>query len=474
MNNEVEGSVAGLNEVTESFRDRHSNTSKDGKRNWVYALRPKGKLYNYRKWLSWFYFALFFSLPLIKVNGMPLVQLNFLEGKFILFTKIFWPNDFFIFAVAMIALIVFIALFTIIYGRVFCGWICPQTVFLEFLFRPIEWAIEGNPTQQKKLDSAPWTANKVFKKALKHSIYFIISFFIAHTFLAYIIGVDEVWRIVRQPLSENIGLFFGLLFFTGLFFIVFAYIRDIVCTTICPYGRLQGVLFDKDTMQVSYDYVRGEPRGKIIKGIEQHIGDCVDCKLCVQVCPTGIDIRNGVQMECVGCTACIDACNGVMEKVNRPLGLIRMASENEIAKNEKFHFNFRMKAYTIILIILTVLMGVLIATRKSVDTSMSRVKGQLYQEVGTDSLSNLFSAKIINKTKKDMPYEFRLENIPGRIRMINAHKMELKGESINDVTFFIDIPRSAIKKRTTDINVGVYSNGERLQTVKSKFLGPFM
>ena len=133
-----------------------------------------------------------------------------------------------------------------------------------------------------------------------------------------------------------------------------------------------------------------------------------------------------------------------------------------------------MKAYTIILIILTVLMGVLIATRKSVDTSMSRVKGQLYQEVGTDSLSNLFSAKIINKTKKDMPYEFRLENIPGRIRMINAHKMELKGESINDVTFFIDIPRSAIKKRTTDINVGVYSNGERLQTVKSKFLGPFM
>ncbi len=474
MNNEVEGSVGGLVELTESFRDRHSNTSKDGKRNWVYALKPKGKLYNYRKWLSWFYFALFFSLPLIKVNGMPLVQLNFPEGKFILFTKIFWPNDFFIFAVAMIALIVFIALFTIIYGRVFCGWICPQTVFLEFLFRPIEWAIEGNPTQQKKLDSAPWTGNKVFKKALKHSIYFIISFFIAHTFLAYIIGVDEVWRIVRQPLSENIGLFFGLLFFTGLFFIVFAYIRDIVCTTICPYGRLQGVLFDKDTMQVSYDYVRGEPRGKIIKGIEQHIGDCVDCKLCVQVCPTGIDIRNGVQMECVGCTACIDACNAVMEKVNRPLGLIRMASENEIAKNEKFHFNFRMKAYTIILIILTVLMGVLIATRTSVDTSMSRVKGQLYQEVGTDSLSNLFSAKLINKTKKDLPYEFRLENIPGKIRMINAHKMELKGESINDVTFFIDIPRSAIKKRTTDIKVGVYSNGKRLQTMKSRFLGPFM
>ncbi len=473
MSYEADG-LASPDQVTESFRDRHSNTTKDGKRKWVYALKPKGKLYNYRKLLSWFYFALFFALPLIKVNGMPLVQFNFTEGKFILFTKIFWPNDFFFFAVAMVALIVFIALFTIIYGRVFCGWICPQTVFLEFLFRPIEWAIEGNPAQQKKLDAAPWTGGKIFKKVLKHFIYFVISFIIAHTFLAYILGIDEVWKLVTQPISENVGIFFGLLFFTALFFIVFAYIRDIVCTTICPYGRLQSVLFDKDTMQVSYDYVRGEPRGKIVKGVEQNLGDCVDCKLCVQVCPTGIDIRDGVQMECVGCTACIDACNGVMEKVNRPLGLIRMASENEIEKKEKFHFNFRMKAYTGILLVLTALMAFLIITRQSVDTSMSRVKGQLYQEIGTDSLSNLFSAKIINKTKKDMPYEFRLEDISGRIRMVNAHKMELKGESINDVTFFIDIPKSAIKKRTTDIKVGVYSNGERLQSVKSKFLGPFM
>ena len=473
MSYEADG-LAGPDQVTESFRDRHSNTTKEGKRKWVYALKPKGKLYNYRKLLSWFYFALFFALPLIKVNGMPLVQFNFTEGKFILFTKIFWPNDFFFFAVAMIAMIVFIALFTIIYGRVFCGWICPQTVFLEFLFRPIEWAIEGNPAQQKKLDAAPWTGGKISKKVLKHFIYFVISFIIAHTFLAYILGIDEVWKLVTQPISENVGIFFGLLFFTALFFIVFAYVRDIVCTTICPYGRLQSVLFDKDTMQVSYDYVRGEPRGKIVKGVEQNLGDCVDCKLCVQVCPTGIDIRDGVQMECVGCTACIDACNGVMEKVNRPLGLIRMASENEIEKKEKFHFNFRMKAYTGILVVLTALMTFLIITRKSVDTSMSRVKGQLYQEIGTDSLSNLFSAKIINKTKKDMPYEFRLEGISGKIRMVNAHKMELKGESINDVTFFIDIPRSAIKKRTTDIKVGVYSNGERLQSVKSKFLGPFM
>lgn len=474
MSNGAYDDFAGPDPVTESFRDRHSNTTKEGKRKWVYALKPSGKLYNYRLYLSWFYLALFFVLPFIKVNGMPLLQLNFPEGRFILFSKIFWPNDFFIFAVAMVAGIVFIALFTVIFGRVFCGWICPQTVFLEFLFRPIEWLIEGNPARQKKLDEGPWNSNKIYKKVLKHGIYFIVSFLIAHTFLAYIIGVDEVWKLIREPLSQNLGIFFGLLFFTGLFFIVFAYVRDIVCTTICPYGRLQGVLFDKDTQQVSYDYVRGEPRGKIVKGQDQGLGDCVDCKLCVQVCPTGIDIRDGVQMECVSCTACIDACNNVMAKINRPLGLIRMASENQISNKEKFHYNFRMKAYTVILLVLTGLMTFLIATRSSVDTTISRVRGQLYQEVGTDTLSNLFSAKIINKTKHDIPYEFRLKNVPGKIRMINAHRMELKAESINDITFFIDIPKTVIKKRSTEIEVGVYSHGKNIETKKAKFLGPFM
>lgn len=471
---EIYDDSIGPEKVGTSFRDRHSNTSEKGSRNWVYALKPKGKFYNYRNYLSWFYLIVFFALPFIKVNDMPLVMLNFPEGKFILFSKIFWPNDFFIFAVAMIALIIFIALFTIIYGRLFCGWVCPQTVFMEFVFRRIEWLIEGTPAQQKKLNAGPWTAEKIRKKTLKQFIFFAISLLIAHTFLAYVLGIDEVVKIIKEPLADHLGLFFGLLFFTGLFYFVFAYVRDIVCTTICPYGRLQSVLFDKDTMQVSYDYERGEPRGKIVKGAEQNLGDCIDCKLCVQVCPTGIDIRNGVQMECVGCTACIDACDGVMEKISRPLGLIRFASENEIANKTKFHFNARMKAYTVILFILVALMTFLIVTRKSIDVSISRVKGQTYQEIGADSLSNLFQAKIINKTKADVPYEFRLENVKGKVRMINAHKMVLKPEAVNDASFFLDIPKSEIRKRTTDLEIGIYSNGKKIQTVKSKFLGPFI
>lgn len=474
MNTDVHEEDNSVIQEPVTFRDRHSNTTETGKRKWVYALKPKGRYYAWRNYLSYFYLLIFFALPFIKVNGMPLVMINFTEGKFILFSKIFWPQDFFIFAVAMIAFIVFIALFTVIYGRIFCGWVCPQTIFMEMVFRKIEWWIEGNPSKQKKLDAGPWTASKVFKKLLKHLIYFAISLLIAHTFLSYIIGVDEVFKIVSEPIADHLPLFFGLLFFTTLFYFVFAYVRDIVCTTICPYGRLQGVLFDKDTMQVAYDYVRGEPRGKIIKGKEQHLGDCVDCKLCVQVCPTGIDIRDGVQMECVGCTACIDACDGVMVKVNRPLGLIRFASENEIATRVKFHFNARMKAYSFILIGLIGIMTFLLLKQKSVDTYVARARGQLYQEISGDSLSNLYNVKIINKTRNEFPVELKLEGVPGTIKLVSHKQIFLKQEALTEATFFIDIAKKNIEKRNTKIKVGVYKNGQKLQTVTSTFLGPFI
>ena len=465
----------GPQKVSDSFRDRHSNVTDKGKRKWIYALKPKGKLYRYRNYLSFFYLGLFFTLPFIKISGLPAVQLNFTEAKFILFGKIFWPDDFFIFAIAMIAFIVFIALFTVIYGRVFCGWICPQTIFMEFVFRKIEWWIEGPPAQQKKHNEGPWNKQRFIKKTFKHFIYLLISLLIAHTFLSYILSVKEVLHLIKHPVSQNAGLFAGLLFFTGLFYFVFAFVRDIVCTTICPYGRLQSVLFDKDTMQVSYDYNRGEPRGKIKKGIDQQLGDCVDCKLCVNVCPTGIDIRNGVQMECVGCTACIDACNSVMEKISRPSGLIRLASENQISKKQPFRINGKIRFYSVLLLALVGLMSFLLLSRKSIDTSISRVKGQLYQEVGRDSLSNLFQAKIINKTHNDVQYELKVEgDIPGTIKMIDARHHTLKAERLSNATFFIAVPVNKIKARSSKIRISVYGDGQKIQTITSTFLGPFI
>ncbi|MBP6323565.1 MAG: 4Fe-4S binding protein, partial [Chitinophagales bacterium] len=253
----------------ESYRDRVSTVTDKGARNWVYALKPHGKFYNYRNILAAFYLLVFFGIPFIKVNGMPFVMFNVLEGKFILFSKIFWPQDFYIFAIAMITFIIFIILFTVIYGRLFCGWVCPQTIFMELVFRPIEWLVEGNPAEQKLLNNGPWNFKKVYKKLLKHLIFFTISFIIANTFLMYIFGKDKVIKIIEEPISEHVALFVGLIVFTFMFYGVFAFVREIVCTTICPYGRLQGVMFDKDTMLVAYDYKRGEERGKYKKNEER-------------------------------------------------------------------------------------------------------------------------------------------------------------------------------------------------------------
>lgn len=458
----------------DGFRDRVVSVSEAGNVRWTYALKPSGKWYTSRKTLAYFYFGMFFILPFIKVNGLPLVMINILEGKFILFSKIFWPQDFFIFAIGMITFIIFIVLFTVVFGRLFCGWICPQTVFLEFIFRPIEWLIEGSPAKQKKLNASVWTFEKIWKKSLKHILYLFISFAIANTFLSYILGVDEVLKMIEEPIDDNLGTLIGLIAFTLIFYGVFAFVRDIVCTTICPYGRLQGVMFDKDTMQIAYDYKRGEPRGLIKKNEERLAGDCISCNKCVQVCPTNIDIRNGIQMECVGCTACIDACNAVMTSIHKPKGLIRYASENEIVTGKKFHFNTRMKAYTTLLGILLVLMVYLIGSRKTIDTYISRVKGQLFQEVPGGKISNLFEAKIINKSIQDIPITLKLEDLNGDIVIIGNKQIVLKKEAISEFTFFLEIPLKLIVKRSSTIKIGVYQGDEKIQTINTKFLGPFL
>jgi cytochrome c oxidase accessory protein FixG len=335
-----------------------------GKRKWVYAYKPKGKFYNIRTYLSWFYFIAFFGIPFIKVNERPLFLLNVTEAKFILFGKVFWPQDFFILGLGMITFIFFIILFTAAFGRLFCGWACPQTNFLEMMFRKIEFFIEGDGNRQKMLDRQDWNKEKIFKKTAKHVTYFLLSFVIANFFLAYIIGIDGLKKIITEPVTQHLAGFGSLLVFSGVFYGVFAFFRDQVCTQVCPYGRLQGVLLDKNSMIVAYDYKRGEPRGIAKKSEPDIFGDCIDCHSCVNVCPTGIDIRNGVQMECVNCTACIDACDNIMDKIGKPSGLIRYASENSIENGEPLRFTSRMKAYTALCAVVVVILSAILFTRK--------------------------------------------------------------------------------------------------------------
>lgn len=456
----------------ESFRDRMPSVNEKGKRNWIYAWQPTGKYYNWRSILSVFYVVLFFSLPFIRIQGNPALQFNLLEGKFSIFGMIFWPQDFFIFGVAMVTMVVFIYLFTMIYGRVFCGWACPQTIFMEMIFRRIEWWIEGNPNKQRALNKGEWTSEKIAKKGLKHLVFLALSFIIANTFLAYIIGTEELFKIISEPVSQHLGGFTALLIFTFAFYGVYAYFREIVCTVICPYGRLQGVLMDKNSLMVAYDYNRGEPRGKGKRTEENKLGDCIDCKQCIVVCPTGIDIRNGTQLECVNCTACIDACDTVMDKVGLPKGLIRFASENQLAENKPFRFDNRMKAYTFVLLVLLTGLGILLATRNDVDVSVFRAKGALFQEVGTDSLSNLYMMTLVNKTHRDVQLEMKIENMPGRVSFVNKKDvLNTPSEGQAEATFFVIIPKSAITSRSSRMKLGFYQEGKRIRTVKTSFLG---
>ncbi|MDF2449958.1 MAG: cytochrome c oxidase accessory protein FixG [Bacteroidota bacterium] len=455
----------------DSFRDTIATVDKDGERVWVYPTKPKGKYYDLRTWFTWFYLAVFFTLPFIKYNGEPLFLFNVAEKKFILFGAIFWAQDFFIFGLGMLIFIVIIALFTVVFGRLFCGWACPQTIFMEMIFRKIEYWIDGDANYQKALKKMPWNAYKIKKRLIKFLIFYGVSFIISCGLLSYIISVDQVYSILKSP-ALHTGYFIGILLFTTVFFFIYWWFREQVCLIVCPYGRMQGVLTDKNTVAVAYDYVRGEDRHKFKKNELRIGGDCIDCNLCVKVCPTGIDIRNGLQLECVSCTACMDACDNIMESVGLEKGLIRYASEEGIKNKVKLRFTTRMKAYSVVLLVLVGVEVALLTTRSDYDATILRAKGMLFQEQPNNQLSNVFTIKLVNKTRKQLPIELKVENFKDyKLKMIGKD-ITLKSEGISEGGFFVFLNKSDIHDRKVKLEIGVYTNGKKIKTVKTNFLGP--
>jgi cytochrome c oxidase accessory protein FixG len=455
-----------------SFRDRLATVDEKGKRKWIFAQKPKGRFTNMRTYVSWLFFLIFLTLPFIYVNGRPFFMFNIPDAKFIIFGKVFWPQDFFIFGLTMVSFVIFIVLFTAAFGRLFCGWVCPQTIFMEMVFRKVEYLIEGDASKQRLLKNAPWNTEKIVKKTTKHFVFFLLSFIIANFFLAYIISYKELWKIITEPISEHFIGLLSIVIFSGVFYGVYAFFREQVCTVVCPYGRLQGVLLDRNSMIVAYDYKRGEPRGKVSQKAELGLGDCIDCFQCVRVCPTGIDIRNGTQLECVNCTACIDACDAIMEKVNRPKGLIRYASENGIENGEPLRYTTRMKLYTLLLAVLVVILTTLLVTRKDIDATIMRTPGMLYQERGTDSITNLYNVKVVNKTMKDVPMTIRLERTDGQVEIVGGGPIMVKKEGQGSGSFFIVIPKKAIMERKTELKLYLYEGDKIVDRVKTNFLGP--
>lgn len=459
-------------ELDQSFRDKVSTIDSEGKRVWVYPQKPKGRFHQYRAMVAIACLALLFGMPFIRVNGEPLMLFNVLERKFIIFGMLFGPQDFALLGLTMITFMVFIILFTVIYGRLFCGWTCPQTIFMEMVFRKIEYLIEGDANKQRALAKAKWSTEKILKKSIKHIVFFLISFIIANTFLAYLISTDELFKLISEPISEHVGDLSSLLIFTGVFYWVFAFFREQVCTVVCPYGRLQGVLLDKNSIVVAYDYMRGEKRGKLHKGEERTIGDCIDCHQCVAVCPTGIDIRNGTQLECVNCTACIDACDHIMDKVGLPRGLITYASEKGIAERTKLKLTPRIIGYSAVLVLLLGILSFALISRNDTETTILRTPGVMYQENPDGSISNLYNFKVNNKTHKDLPIHFKVKDINANIKIIGLDSVISKKEGAAQGSMFIYIDAKNLQKRSTKLKIEVYSNERLLETVKTSFLGP--
>ncbi len=462
----------------EGFRDQIGTLDEQGKRKFIFPKKPKGKFYDYRKYVSYVLLLILIANPFIKVNGNQFMMFNVLERRFNIFGSVFWPQDFYLFVIIMITGVVFVVLFTVVFGRLFCGWICPQTIFMEMVFRRIEYWIDGDRGAQMRLNKQEWNAEKIRKRLLKWTVFFLISFFIAKVFLAYIIGSDRLWLMVEEGPMQQSGNFIALLVFTCVFYFVFIWFREQVCLIVCPYGRLQGVLLDNKSINVAYDFVRGEKetgRAKFNKKEDRQAlgkGDCIDCLQCVHVCPTGIDIRNGTQLECINCTACIDECDTIMEGVGLPKGLIRYASEDEIEKKAAFRFTTRMKSYTAVLAILIGVLTGLLFLRSEVEATLLRVPGQLFQHKG-ENISNVYTFRIVNKTARDYNnIRIGLISHQGKIIPVGNTLTNVPAQGIAQGTIFIEINQRMLKGDKTKLEIGVYDGKRLLETTHTNFLGP--
>lgn len=467
------------NTENSTFRDTISTITNQGKRAWLYPKQPKGYYYKWRKRVSYILLIVLLMAPFLKVKGNQFLMFNVLERRFNIFGEPFWPQDFHLFVIMMIIGVVFIVIFTVAYGRIFCGWVCPQTIFMEMVFRRIEYWIEGDRGKQIRLDKMPWNAHKVRKRITKWILFFIISFLLANVFLAYIIGSDKVLLYVLEGPIQHRNTFIALLIFTAVFYFVFAWFREQVCVIACPYGRLQGVLLDKASVVVAYDYKRGEKeRGRAkFKKYESRPqtgkGDCIDCFQCVHVCPTGIDIRNGTQLECINCTACMDACDAIMDSVGLPKKLISYTSEAQIAHNTPFSFNARLKGYSIVLGILISLFIGLLFLRNDIEASVLRLPGQLYERKENNRISNVYSYKLINKTTHAIDdVTFQLMSHDGQIELVSHHVFTVPKQGMVEGILFVQLPIEALSGDKEKIKIGVYSKNTLVETTETSFLGP--
>lgn len=464
-----------LDDEHETFRNELASVAPDGRRRWVYARKPSGAFYRWRTRLSWALLAFLFLAPFVRVGGLPLLMFNIIERKFVFFGLLFWPQDFYQVVLIALSVLVTLMLSTVTIGRVWCGWLCPQTIFMEMLFRKIEYTIDGSAEQQLRRHRGPWNRARVWRTGVKQAVFLALSFIIANVFLAYIIGSDALWVIVTDPPSQHIVGLTVISIFSFVFYLVFARFREQACVLACPYGRVMSSLIDRHTVTVTYDFTRGEPRGRIAKGeaAQTPKGDCIDCHQCVTVCPTGIDIRNGVQLECVNCTACIDACDEVMRRIERPTGLIRLTSHEAVAEGRLRWRTARSGAYAVVWVGLVGAAAWIVASRPVLDVTTLRQPGTLYATLDGGRIGNFYNVEVFNRSRHGMPFEVRVVEPAGATVTPLGLDFEIGPHALLEGRMLVAVPQSELGSRqSVPVRLEVRAGGEVIQNLSSAFVAP--
>lgn len=454
--------------MTPPLTDRVLSTLEaDGKRHWIYPKLARGRFLQRRRVVAYALIVLFVLLPRIEIGDRPALLLDLATRELSMFGMVFRPSDGFLLMLLGLAIVVAVFLVTALFGRVWCGWGCPQTVYLEHVFRPVERWIEGTPAQQAKLPRLHP------RRVLKWAVFAAISFALANVFLAYFVSADRLEQWVFESPLDHPGGFLIVCGTAALMLFDFAWFREQTCIVACPYGRLQSVLLDRQSLIVGYDARRGEPRGKPRKRlpvIEQR-GDCVDCNACVAVCPTGIDIREGLQMECIGCAQCIDACDTVMDKVGKSRGLIGYTSQAVLAGETRRLLRPRTIIYPALLVLAAGLLAWQVGSKPTTDVTVERVDGPSFIELPDGTISAAARIKLENESDDTRHYTISVAE-PIGLPMRSPHKWDVGPRKSLAITLYIDVPRDLFVDGKLEVYLEIVETGGFHRVAAVTLLGP--
>ena len=452
--------------------DSLSTIQADGSRKFVHPADVHGSFTTWRRVAALVLLVIYIALPWIPVNGFPAVFLDVQERRFHFFGLTLATQDLWIGFFLVTGLAFGLFYITALFGRIWCGWTCPYTVFLEQLYRRVERWIDGDGPSRRQLEDAPWTASKIARRVFKHGVFILISAGIAHIFLSYFVSIKSLYEMMKHSPAHHTLAFGAVLFLTGALYFSFSWFREQFCVILCPYGRLQSALTDDNSVVIGYDKKRGEPRGK--GTVEKPAGDCINCRRCVQVCPTGIDIRNGLQLECIGCAACVDACDDVMLKLKRPKGLVRHDSFKGLQGGKTKFIRPRTLFYSVILLVWVSAFSVAITRISPLRASVVRMGGASFY-VDNGVIRNQFQLRIINKRNAASTYRIQLVgNVPPSLKIIGVDQtIDLPAMGEDQKTIVLTLPQADYKERSKfTIKVTDIARGDTSETRVMEYLGP--